>query len=602
MKHYLCFLMGCMSILSVGLTASQTDVQSYKTQIIMETSKALSQEAKISPKATPSSSSEKKMTTCCGEVTVIRPKDINPNGYSINKPGIYHVDQNAAFNPSGPGLAAITINSDGVVLDLCKRTLSGGNAASKTVGILVNAKNNVLIKNGTVSGFSLFGVRILPGSSFVTVKNFNAFNNGVNDPVNLTVSGGIVAAGDGSHFTHDIVLNNVDASGNFLAGFIVSGVVNTDVSNSKFNNNKTATTLFGINTWGVLATAFGIDSVFPCENLNVTNCEMNNNTSAGGTVGLEVLSVPAFGLPFNNNVNIINCVANSNTGGGTAGVVNEGEGIVLAGTQNFTVQNCVAQGNRTLATAPSGKPGFFASTGFGVPFFGVNGTFENCVAQGNSGAGDSSQGFRILRSNNITVSNCVAIGNNNTATSGGEAWGFTTDPLVGNTAGAFGPPVNNNFLFIDCVAETNVSSGGLSGGFKFVSQVDSSLTQCKAISNGYGILVADPACCATNTCCTVDPVVCKSGTNCLPFAACCPTSKNVISYNEVIGNTSFGIVDESNSNAHNAYFANIARGNGHNFTLPAGTPIRHWKLPAFPHTTDNNGILDTQLDNISISH
>ncbi|MCV4614745.1 hypothetical protein OFM04_33125, partial [Escherichia coli] len=87
-----------------------------------------------------------------------------------------------------------------------------------------------------------------------------------------------------------------------------------------------------------------------------------------------------------------------------------------------------------------GTPGFFASVGFGVPFFGVNGHFENCVAEGNSGAGDTSQGFRILRSNNITVSNCVAIGNNNSST--GEAWGFTTDPSVGNQVGAFGPPVN----------------------------------------------------------------------------------------------------------------------------------------------------------------
>ncbi|MCE5316420.1 MAG: hypothetical protein LLG04_03530 [Parachlamydia sp.] len=198
--------------------------------------------------------------------------------------------------------------------------------------------------------------------------------------------------------------------------------------------------------------------------MNFFDCVTNSNNGTGGSIGLDILSVPEFGFQLNSNVVIVRCVATHNVGGGNPNAVNEGEGIVVAGTQNFVIRDCAAFGNGTAATQPSGIPGFFASTGIGVPFHGLDGLIENCVAEGNSGAGDSSQGFRILRSSNITISNCVAIGNNNTST--GEAWGFSTDTLLGNEAGAFGPPVNINFVFQNCVAEANNAQSAICGGFK----------------------------------------------------------------------------------------------------------------------------------------
>lgn len=598
MLRYLYLFIGCMTMtvpnLSAAANTNSTDVQNYKAKIVAGVSEALSQGVKGSPNARSSASSRcERVETPCGCITLISPEDINPNGFTITRPGIYHLKRNTFFDPSGPGLAAIIIDSDNVVLDLCGHVLAQTGELDDTTGIVVDGDMNVIVENGTIEGFSLSGIFVFDESSFVTLSNLNLFDNGDFD----TVGGGIIVTS-----SDDIVIENIDASENFFAGLVLSGVNNVDVITSKFNLNMGADTGYGINnSWGVFATAFFLgtpDSFAPISNLNVSRCEFNGNTSAGGSVGIEVLGIPSLFGSFNTNVNILNCVANNNAGGGSANVVNEGEGIVVAGTQNFVVRDCYASGNHTLATAPSGTAGFYSSTGFGVPFFGQNGVFENCIAQGNSGAGDISDGFRILRSNNITVANCVASSNNNTST--GEAWGFTTDTNIGNTAGEFGPVVNNNFLFIDCVAINNTSTNTISGGFKFISQANSTITESKSIGNsGYGFYVGNPACCTSGTpCCTLDPATCLTSGTCVT-ATCCPTSKNVISYNEATGNTITGFIDAADASAHNAFFGNIARGNlVSNYSIP--TPpnlIRVWPMPGFPNLVP----IDPQLDNISIT-
>lgn len=632
MFRHTIWMLSCLSMLSLGLIASTDHAEnsqnpavpltSYKAKIVMGVNQALTKKVKASSKAIRSSQNHQKQPGCsshhhfkksnCCEATVISSYDINPNGYVIDEPGVYRLKESTVFHSKTPGAIAIFIDSDNVTLDLCENTLLQKNETTGTIGVAVNGRENVVVENGCIQGFKKFGVHVTPQSSYVTLQQLNVLENGTNNPSGKTISGGIsITSGLPSSITHDIFIKNVTSSGNFFAGLLLSGVTDVDVLQSRFNNNTSATTNFGINSWGILATAFLLDptspSFLPCSNLTILDCEANSNNGAGGSIGIEVLSVPAFGFAFNNNVVIERCIAHHNIGGGSSTAVNEGEGIVIAGTQNFVVKDCVANGNASAATQPSGSPGFYASTGFGVPFYGINGLFENCVAEGNSGAGDTSQGFRILRSTNITVSNCVASGNNNTST--GEAWGFNTDPLLGNDAGAFGPPVNRNFIIQNCVAEGNNAPSNQCGGFKFVSQVYSILANCRSVgngetgsSNGIGILVSDPPCCITNNCCTVDPAVCNSTSGCLPFATCCVTLQNIIHNNEVAGNTLYGIRETTNTNPHNNYYANIARGNGTNYSnLPAGTPIRIWgPPPAFPQTTDNNGVLDAQLDNIDI--
>lgn len=613
-------ILSVLATFCLGANAYGNEVQKdelQKLQILKGMNEALSKEVTFT--ADPEASCDKgckkhhRKRKCgdCGCARPITARDIR-RGFVIDRPGTYRLEENVEFFPGG-NLNAIVIDADNVVLDLCNHVLSLGNEAPGVNGILVNGRDNVVIENGTVTDFSLFGIRATSGTSFLTIRNVDVLRNGVNDPTALTISGGIVLT-SGEEAIHDVLIIDVNSSENSLAGLILHGVDNVDIVHSRFNSNTGAVTPFGNNVWGILATAFlteapPIPVVFPTSNIRIIESEANGNIGAGGAIGIEILSVPAFGFPINDNISIVRVTANDNQGGGAESpVVNEGEGIVIAGTQNFVVRECVAQGNHTLATEPTGIPGFFASVGFGVPFGSNNGLFEDCVAEGNSGPGDISAGFRFLRSSNITVNNCVAIGNNNSST--GEAWGFTTDPLVGNDFGAFGAPFNTNFLITNSVAEGNVSNGGIGGGFKYISQINSVLAHNHSVGNGsvngtgYGILVGNPTCCATSTCCTADPVICDSPSGCLPFASCCPSSHNVINNNEVVGNSDFGIVDNivAPDTALNAYFANVARGNGTNYQIPLGNPIRTWTLPGYPAVVDNNTtpVLDT-LDNIDIN-
>ncbi len=605
----------CISINAYGDTPQTEELQ--KGEVVKGVSQALSQDLTFTanPEASVDKACKKHHKRKCGDCGCARPitaRDIRRGGFTITRPGTYRLEENVEFFPSGSA-AAIVIDSDNVVLDLCNHVIALGNELSDVSGIVINGNNNVVVENGSITDFTKYGIRVNSGASFLTLRNLEVLRNGINDPVGSTFSGGIVLA-SGIDVIHDVLIIDVNSSENFLAGLVLVGVDNVDVVHSRFNRNNSAVTGLGTNSWGILASAFVFENpptptVFPIRNLRIIESEANGNLSDGGAIGIEILSVPAFGFPVNDNVSIVRVTANDNAGGGSdAPVVNEGEGIVIAGTVNFVVRECVAQGNRTTAVEPSGIPGFFASVGFGVPFGSSNGLFEDCIAEGNAGSGDISAGFRIFRSDNITLNNCVASGNNNT--SSGEAWGFTTDPNLGNNLGAFGAPFNRNYLITNSTAEGNVSNDGIGGGFKFISTINSVLSYNNSIGNGsingtgYGILVGNPVCCAINICCTFDAATCANLQGCLPFASCCPSSHNVINNNEVVGNSDFGIVDNivAPDNALNAYYTNVARGNGTNYQIPVGNPIRTWTLPAYPAVVDNNTtpVLDT-LDNISIN-
>ncbi len=563
---------------------------------------------------------EVKTHLACETAIPIFAKDINPNGFKISKGGVYCLAEDVRFKPSAPNLSAIVIDigaGKNVVLDLNGKTLSQNGTNAGVNGILINASDSVSIKNGTITDFTLFGVRINPPSGFSNLSNLSIFRCGAEQ----TIGGGIGASSTLdpqtkiSLLTHDLSVDQVNASNNIFAGLTLAGVVNATVIQSIFNNNiATLVQLFaGADSWGVLATP--IITGLPCKNISFTDCQANGNNGQGISIGMETVSVPVFGLPSNENINFIRCIANNNVGGGRADLPQEGEGFVIAGTRSWVLRDCIAQGNHTSAQAPSGTPGVFASAGYSIPFGAVGGLIENCVAENNSGNGDISTGFRIFRSSQITISNCTA-SNHTTNAKFGEVWGFTTDTNIGNLSGTFGMPQNENFVFDSCKAEQNLNlanaSVKLSGGFKFISQISSTLTNCSSIGNTVGIFVGDPSCCNTGTCQNLDKT-CGQGSN------CCPTKNNVISRNTIVGNKKAGIVDRV-ARAKTAYFANVARSNGMpgknyvgkifpspvtcqnpNTCVSANlTPIRLWILPNAPCAINTNCVSGDELDNLDI--
>jgi hypothetical protein len=72
--------------------------------------------------------------------------------YLINLPGFYFLSGN--YSHSGTSGAAITINADDVTLDLMGFSLTHTGDFGTSMGIGINGRSNVEIRNGTVRGFN----------------------------------------------------------------------------------------------------------------------------------------------------------------------------------------------------------------------------------------------------------------------------------------------------------------------------------------------------------------------------------------------------------------------------------------------------------------
>lgn len=119
---------------------------------------------------------EKKDTACKPCIRLSR-KDFCEEGalvkpVVIDRPGNYFLVDDIIFEPQERGISAITIASDDVQLDLCGRMLSQNNAEGRAVGItLASGHRGVSIANGTIQGFTEFGILVEGGSSDICIGN-----------------------------------------------------------------------------------------------------------------------------------------------------------------------------------------------------------------------------------------------------------------------------------------------------------------------------------------------------------------------------------------------------------------------------------------------
>jgi hypothetical protein len=72
--------------------------------------------------------------------------------YEIKTPGFYYLGGNLTYSGS---TNAITVSADDVTLDLMGFSLTNSGAVGYTYGIIMNGRNNVEIRNGTVRGFNV---------------------------------------------------------------------------------------------------------------------------------------------------------------------------------------------------------------------------------------------------------------------------------------------------------------------------------------------------------------------------------------------------------------------------------------------------------------
>lgn len=103
---------------------------------------------------------------------------IPPQGIIISSPGIYTFSNNINWSPYSVASAAICIEADGVVLDMCNYNLTATvqESVQHITGIYIKNVSNVTIRNGTLVNMCLYGIRAEGGSSLTIVSNLTIEN------------------------------------------------------------------------------------------------------------------------------------------------------------------------------------------------------------------------------------------------------------------------------------------------------------------------------------------------------------------------------------------------------------------------------------------
>jgi hypothetical protein len=272
---------------------------------------------------------------------------------TISASGSYYLTQNVTSAANG-----ITVNADDVTIDLNGFVITGPGAGSNS-GILINGRNNVEIRNGTVRGFSrgiydgyatgesyrVLGVRAVANSTAGIY--FTGTNNQIRDctvsstgvsAANISIYGIYTGAGS------TVANNTVTRTGHqaTATSFIFCIMTNTGciVTNNTVYNNGTSAAGY----------VYGISVSSGCT-LTGNNVH-NNGTSA--TVGV------VFGIYATNAGNTI--TGNTVYSNGSSAAVNV-TGIYA--TNGNTVSGNTANNNGTSSTGTS-VTGIFAGSGSAV--------------------------------------------------------------------------------------------------------------------------------------------------------------------------------------------------------------------------------------------
>ena len=267
------------------------------------------------------------LLTCAAQATCIEVNSLPGDGnavFVISQPGSYCLESNVV---GVAGKNGIRIDADNVTLDLAGFAVLGvGNSLN---GIKINGHFHIVIRNGSISGWSGHGLDGTSGA-LSRIEDLRTDANGQNG---LVINSGSE-------------VNNCVAAQNTGVGIAVSNNVLVTGCVSSLNGGH----------------GFGLGTA-----CTIKSCLAFGNTGAGITTG---------GV---NYLTVIDCNANTNTGGGIAARARafitsstaQGNGVVgISAGASSTIGNCHASGNT--------GDGIIASNGSAV---------TGCTASANTGDG-----------------------------------------------------------------------------------------------------------------------------------------------------------------------------------------------------------------------
>ena len=301
------------------------------------------------------------LLTCAAQAACIEVNSLPGDGtavFVINQPGSYCLGSNVV---GVAGKNGIRIDADNVTLDLAGFAVLGvGNSLN---GILINGHFHIVIRNGSISGWSSHGLDGTNGA-LSRIEDLRTDANG----------------GNGLVINSGSQVNNCVAAQNTADGIAVSNNVLVTGCVSSLNGGN----------------GFGLGTA-----CTIKSCLAFGNTGAGITTG---------GV---NYLTVIDCNANSNTGGGIAVLARafitsstaEGNGVVgISVGASSTISNCHASGNTgdgIIALTGSAVTGCTASanTGDGIEVDNLS-RVEGNTCEGNGVAAADGAGVHVTGSAN----------------------------------------------------------------------------------------------------------------------------------------------------------------------------------------------------------
>jgi parallel beta-helix repeat protein len=286
---------------------------------------------------------DSKQTTAASGTEVLIPISSLP--YTITQSGSYYITANLTSTSNG-----ITVNADNVTIDLMGYSLIGPGTCC--IGIYMDGRSAVEVRNGTITNFLVFGVgEVSSAGKNHRVIEVRAVGNG---------SDGIYLNGSG-HFIKDCTASDNGSDHGIHAGqgCTVTGNI---VYNNSFTgiNTGSGTTIMGNTVYG--NGSFGIYAGDGC---TVTDNTVYNNGASGlrAGEGCTVMGNTAYnnvghGIQANDGCKVTGNTARNNDSdgiyasygctvtGNTAGL-NQNHGIELAG-------NSLVDGNTAYDNNQSG--------------------------------------------------------------------------------------------------------------------------------------------------------------------------------------------------------------------------------------------------------
>jgi hypothetical protein len=168
---------------------------------------------------------------CLGPIISVHAQDprtpISSLPYKITAPGSYYLTTNLTATGSGAG---ITISADNVTLDLNGFAIIGGGSGSVSGINVPAAQKNILIRNGTVRGWTNGGINASNATNSV-IQGIRLSNNSAPSALFYQISG--LSVGSGSTVKDCFVANNPNCHGISVGNAcIVSGCVARANSNA----------------------------------------------------------------------------------------------------------------------------------------------------------------------------------------------------------------------------------------------------------------------------------------------------------------------------------------------------------------------------------